>query len=113
MEIVYANNTEYQVIYFDDRKDVTTNIVSSANNIAIVEFTISGNTHRVDHTTERPVITYSEKTITKKVIMPPQANNDVTHQSFLDVLELHKRRYRYNAEIGLKQHEVVGKIKQS
>ena len=78
------------IVYVDNRKNVSTNIVSVEDNVATVNFYVD-----------------NELSLTRTINIPEEANGDTTHSSFTDIVEIYARRLRYGAHIGLKQDETV------
>jgi hypothetical protein len=79
-----------QIVYVDNRKNVTTNIVSVEDNVATVEFYVDG-----------------ELALVRPIKIPEQANGDTNDASFTSIIESYARRLRFGAHIGLKQDETV------
>ena len=78
------------VVYVDNRKNVTSNVVSVDNNVATVEFYVD-----------------NELALTRPITIPEQANCNTDDPLFTNIVESYARRLRYNAHIGLKQDETV------
>ena len=78
------------VVYVDNRKNVTSNVVSVDNNVATVEFYVD-----------------NELALTRPITIPEQANGNTDDALFTNIVESYARRLRYNAHIGLKQDKTV------
>ena len=79
-----------KVVYVDNKKKVTTNIASVANNVATVEFLVD-----------------NEIVLTRLINLPDQANGNTADPSFTSIVDAYALRLTYGAHIGLKQDETV------